>query len=193
MYRDILIISLLAICIIVAFRYYSDEPILKMFDVIKNKLLECNNKTINITSESITEIKNRLYDSENDIIFNDSITENNLNQCTPISDYNKNQIDDSFLYSDKELDVIYGESREKESRCACEDVIDDTYYDNGDEDFIQTDDVPIGEIVDKYNELTRYQEEEQVADDFDGVYQDNMYNVDEAPCEQMGYTTFATY
>lgn len=101
-----------------------------------------------------------------------------LTEPKPKFDY-----DDKFLYTDEDLDVIYGQNRADETHCPGENQFND------DED----DDRPIWEIVDEWNETKRFEDDEMVASDFDGVYKDQMYDIDNNPSNNKGCSDFATY
>lgn len=96
----------------------------------------------------------------------------------------KNIYDDSFLYSDDEqMDIIYGESRADETHCPGENQFDDDY----------DDDRPLWQITDEWNEKERFINEEIVSADFDGVYENGMYDINGKPYENGGCSDFASY
>ena len=172
MYHDLFILLLLVFAIMSVCKCYNEK---------QKEQHEQTQETFKTKKKIRTKIDNQKLD--------------NIIEC---QDYNNNKSDyeddeyDGFLYSEKAHDIIYGEGRDKESHCACEVVIDDTYYED-DNEIIPCDNEPIYKTVDKYNEFTRYMNDEIMEPGFDGVYHDDMYNIEGKPSETMGYTTFATY
>lgn len=221
MYRDLILILVLILAIVSLYRYYKPNTNATLKDMFSNIICgvqECKNDLMNKIKSQINtfcmtkDATNLSHDNktnedsvkdynenENDVM-TDTLFEGEINSESNVFSESEQNIvkhidplSDSFLYSNSEMDIIYGESREKESHCACEMPIDDNYYDNGDEEFEEDcDNVPIHEAIDQYNETSRFKDEEQVSNDFDGIYNANMYNIDDT-CENKGCTTFATY
>jgi hypothetical protein len=181
------------------YKYSQCNFVQHIYKIIVQKIYGlCGKNNDKTTNSSQNEETDTLFNAPTETLFDESISENIVQQVSPATKKSVKQIDptdDAFLYGDSEMDIIYGESREKESHCACELPIDDNYYDNGDEEFLQdpNDDVPIHVQVDRYNDETRFRDDEEVDEGFDGVYQDEMYEIDGDHCQERGTTTFASY
>ena len=95
-------------------------------------------------------------------------------------------LDDKFLYSDNDLNDIYGKSREDEQYDDDNQII---YNDEGEDN---DDPRTMWEIVDNCNNEQGYLNDEEVDSNFDGVYQHDMYDVDNQIYVN-GTSSFATY
>lgn len=205
MYRDLFIVFLTILVIVSIYRHYHPETIDYVCVTVSDVVYGIHdqdepNKNSNKATMNISEETDSLFNAPNDIPIkvSDDTNDDNLFEKPQSIGLVKNKVvdplDDKFLYSDNEMDIVYGESREKESHCACEMPINDNYYDNGDDEFQDdSDDEPIHAKVDRYNEETRHRHDEEVDKGFDGIYQDNMYEIEGNRCHERGHTTFATY